>query len=186
MVKINKDFIQYIDNNEASKINLNNYFCTLYDYNQTTKELKIYYDNINLFFRDISSDSNLIFEIFALLIYLFMHTIINFSQMVMLKRLDAIILLVNNNFNYFFGRIIFMTLIKTSEENYLTIELFLLLEFEEFISMLAYMIYMEIIQIKFCGLDHDIKKNIRKRGEYDYNEALIDIDNEDEFIGELE
>lgn len=34
-------------------------------------------------------------------------------------------------------------------------------------EFLGYMIYMEIIQLNFCGLNRDISKNIKKRAKLD-------------------
>jgi hypothetical protein len=86
---------QYIDdNNNLQKISLHNQICSLDNYNETTKELKLYFDNIFLLFNSISSNNILknCLEIFVLLIYLLMNIIIGLSQMIMLKKLDAITL----------------------------------------------------------------------------------------------
>jgi len=38
-----------------------------------------------------------------------------------------------------------------------------------FISLIGYFIYLEIIELKFCGLNENIIKNIRKRAKIDGN-----------------
>jgi hypothetical protein len=173
-------FQYFDDNNNLQKISLHSQICSLDNYNETSKELKLYFDNVFLLFNSISSNNNYqnCLEIFALLIYLLMNIIISLSQMIMLKKLDAIILLVNNNFNYFIGRIIFFILTK-KREDYLRTDLFILLELEELISMIAYMIYMEIIELKFCRLDYDLKRNIHTRGISDL-ESIHQLNDEEE------
>ena len=38
-----------------------------------------------------------------------------------------------------------------------------------FVSILGYCIYLEIIELKFCGLNDNIRKNIKHRAELDGN-----------------
>ena len=41
---------------------------------------------------------------------------------------------------------------------------FFLLELEELISIISNMIYIEVLELRFCGLDYELKKNITIRG----------------------
>ena len=41
----------------------------------------------------------------------------------------------------------------------------------EFLSILAIIFYLELIELKFCGLDHDLKKMIGDRSKNDANSA---------------
>ena len=43
------------------------------------------------------------------------------------------------------------------------IYLFFILELEELISIISNMIYIEVLELKFCKLDYELKKNIIKR-----------------------
>ena len=61
----------------------------------------------------------------------------------------------------------------------MTLSLFILLELEEIISIIAYSIYMELIELKFCKLDYDLKKNIQNRGNNDFRGLFLDEDNEE-------
>ena len=79
----------------------------------------------------------------------------------MLKNLDSIIVLVNINFNYFLARMIDFV-IKKGNKKYMTASLFIILELVELIAIFAYLIYMEIIELKFWNLDHDLKKKLMK------------------------
>lgn len=54
--------------------------------------------------------------------------------------------------------------------------------FGDIICLFGYLIYLEIIELKFCGLDHDIKKNIIIRGmseEFSINDMTGFINDED-------
>ncbi len=111
-----------------------------------------------------------------------MNTLIYLSQIIMLKRLDALILIVNNAFNYFFGRIVkLLSLITRGEAGNINLKLFFLEEFQEILCIIAYMIYMEIIELKFCGLDYDLKKNIQKISIKDYKSISEKNNEEDDY-----
>ena len=167
----------YIDsNNQEKKIELQKQVCNVMDYNEKTKELKFYYDNIVIFFRDYKEKP---LEILTLPLYYIMWSIISFSQIIMLKNLDSIILLVNINFNHFLGRLIDFV-IRGGNKEYMALPLFLILEFEELFAILAYLIYMEIIELKFCHLDYDLKKNIDNRSKTEYEVSLLQQSNDEE------
>ena len=58
-----------------------------------------------------------------------------------------------------------------------------------FFEFLGYLIYMEIIQLNFCGFNRDISKNIKKRAKLDAimsKKELNDDDNEDIMNDSLE
>ena len=39
---------------------------------------------------------------------------------------------------------------------------FSILETAEFLALVGYSIYLEIIELRFCGLDNDLKKKLKK------------------------
>ena len=79
-----------------------------------------------------------------------------------LKHLDPNAMLVNINFNYFFSRLISYIKNKASKR-FMLVEQFILLEFCEIFAIVAYMIYIELIELKFCKLDYHLRKNIEQR-----------------------
>ena len=90
-----------------------------------------------------------------------------------LKHLDPNAMLVNINFNYLLSRMI--TYIKNdANEEYLTVEEFVLLELCEILAIIAYMIYIELIELKFCLFDYDLKKTIQQRSIADTRINLLD------------
>ena len=52
---------------------------------------------------------------------------------------------------------------------------FIILELAEIFAIIGYLIYLEIIELRFNGLDENIKKNITMRAELD---SLFQIDSE--------
>ena len=106
IIQENNTFIDIANGNNT--IDFNKQVCNLIRYNKEKKELNFYYDNIFIFFEEIKDKivykdtfKEKYLEIFSIFVYFVMNIGITFSQTIMLKNLDAIILLVNNNFNYF-------------------------------------------------------------------------------------
>ena len=64
---------------------------------------------------------------------------------------------------------------------------FILLEISEYIALFGHIINLEIIELNFCGLSENIRRNIMFKGEKEFIEMKEDIiknimnnDNEDE------
>ena len=150
-------------------IDFSRQICNLYKFDESKKQLKFYYDNFLIFLSDYKENP---LQIFSLIIYFFMCGIINFCHILMLKNLDSIIVLVNINFNYFLARMIDFV-IKKGNKKYMTASLFIILELVELIAIFAYLIYMEIIELKFWNLDHDLKRNIDERSKFEYEISLV-------------
>ena len=53
-------------------------------------------------------------------------------------------------------------------------------ELQEFIYIISNMIYIEIIELRFCNLDYDLKKNIKKRSDSEYLNCGEDLDKNDD------
>ena len=51
---------------------------------------------------------------------------------------------------------------------------FLLDESGDIASIFGFLIYLEMIELNFCGLDYNLKKNIIIRGEEDFRISVID------------
>ncbi len=52
---------------------------------------------------------------------------------------------------------------------------FFLLEFAEIFGLLGYIVYLEIIELKFCGLDTNIRRKIINRNEDEKDEAMKEL-----------
>ena len=166
--KIEKNFIN-IETGEKLKLYME--YCKLTDYDENTKTLNLLYDSIKLIARDYSNtDKENMIELFLLIPLFFVLNLINeISRLMIVKYLDPNNILIYKNFNYFFQRII-VTIINKFDQQYITYEQFFILELEEFLSIICNMIYIEVLELHFCGFDYELKKNIEKRG----NEDILD------------
>ena len=108
-------------------------------------------------------------EIFVVIpLYLLASLINNFSYIFMIRYSDANNILISKNFYYFIKRIIVM-IINKGDEKYITILKFFVFEIQEIISIISNMIYIEIIELRFCKLDYELKKNIKNRSDTEYS-----------------
>ena len=160
--------------------NLSNEICfyTEKEQNESNINLSLYYDNITYFFEDEynlieSIDDNL--EIFVFIpLYFFMYSTIKIMNVMMIKYLDPNVILINKNVAFFIEGIINYFFIIKFDKNYLIPTKFLLLEIKHLISLISNIVYLEILELKFCNLDYDIRKSIAIRGEIE-SEAQIEI-----------
>ena len=91
-------------------------------------------------------------------------------------------ILVYKNFYYFIKRII-VIIVNKGDEQYITYTKFFLEEFAELVSIISNMIYMEVLELKFCGLDYELKKNIAERSESDILKDLNLLDEKEIEMG---
>ena len=175
--KIGNNYIKIINNEE---VDFSRQTCGVIDYDQESKKLTFYYDNFYIFNSNYSDSTRKGLEIFVAFLYFINNFFINFSQSMILKHLDPNAMLVNVNFNYLFSRLI--TYIKNkADKKFMTIPQFILLELCEILAIVAYMIYIELIELKFCRLDYDLKKNIGHRGlQESLQNSIYNIDDDDD------
>ena len=106
-------------------------------------------------------------EIFLIIPLLFIFNLVNeVSRLMMVRYTDPNNILIYKNIYYFIKRII-VIIINEGDEQYITYIQFFILEIEELVSIISNMIYIEIIQLKFCKFDYELKKNIIDRGRTD-------------------
>ena len=130
---------------------------------------------------------NTIGEIFILIGYFFLNFISNLSIILVNKFLTPFHYLITESFYslmhipyQYFTRISFDTLMEEKRngtvvydfeyiyKSYFLNDTTVILKFvASLFEFLGYMIYMEIIQLNFCGLSRDLSKNIKKRAKLD-------------------
>ena len=172
---------KYIDTNKD--VDFQRQVCGVLKYDNIEKKLKIYYDNFVSFWDFYPKSTREGLEIFIIPLYYITNCLINFSHAMILKHLDPNAMLVNINFNYLISRFIFYVK-NHADKKYLTVTQFILLEFCEIFAIVAYMIYIELIELKFCSLDYHLKKTISVRGKLDYESLkdMNDVDKDDDDI----
>ena len=173
----------YYDINENIKISFTTKLCNIEKYNENKKELELYYDNIFIYFEEMKdlNKQNLI-EIFLIIpLFFILNAILHFSHIMLIRYFDPNMLLVSSNFYYFTQRLIEF-IVNEGNEKYLTHIQFFLYEIEEIISIFANLIYMEVIELRFCKLDYDIKRNIELRADLECE----NLEEEDEYENNLD
>ena len=92
----------------------------------------------------------------------------------MVKYTDPNTILIYRNIYYFIKRLI-VIIINKGDEKYLKYLNFFIQEFESLIATISNMIYIEVLELRFCGLDYELKKDIMMRSIEDLdavNESL--------------
>ena len=88
---------------------------------------------------------------------------------------------------YYFVRRLIPYIINKGDEQYITHTKFILYELEQIIAIISSLIYIESLELKFCGLDYELKKNIEIRSTEDIIKGLQnDNDSVNDDVGILE
>ena len=163
----------YFYNNSSKPIKLYLEYCPLKDYDENTKTLYLFYDSMKLISREYSNiDKENMLEIFLLIPLYFIFNLVNeVSRLMIVRYTDPNNIIVYKNFYYFMKRII-QIIINKGDEQYITYIQFFILEFEELIGIIGCLIYIEVLELKFCGFDYELKKNIYKRSFNDFIEGF--------------
>ena len=96
-----------------------------------------------------------------------------------------IVLLIYNTFNYLINHYSFFNPYATK----MKINIFFFDLSGDLLSLLGFLVYLEIVVLHFCELDYDIKINIMKRSNTDYYNVNVDVNEsilEEEIINEEE
>ena len=109
-------------------------------------------------------------------LYSFLSFIKYLYEILVVWQLNPYFVLLSDNIFYIIKKIITLINNPTDSKTYLKL-------LGELISLFGYLFYLEIFEIKCCGLNKDTKDNITKRGIKDTNSnILLDGDNEIESI----
>ena len=160
----------YFYNNTNETLKLYREYCSLKDYDENTKTLYLIYDSIKLISEEYSNtDKENMIEIFLIIPLLFLFYLISeVSCLMMVRYSDPNSILIYRFFYYFVIRMITF-IINKGDEQYLRHDKFILLEFEQIVAIISGLIYIEILELKFCKLDYELKININKRSNEDSN-----------------
>lgn len=115
-----------------------------------------------------------------------LYSFTNFMQLTFeiltIYYLNPFYVLMTNNVYYIISE--FITFMLNLSSDGLIITQFLLAQLTEFFAILGYMIYLEIIELNFCGLNQNLRKTIIKKGDEEFKmlslAQLSGIDIEDE------
>lgn len=132
------------------------------------------YGEIYNYFCDFSNIKNfrIFLEIILSLFYIFFNFMIITCELFIITYLNPNYLLMSDNI--YFEIIKIKSFIKKDTTN---ISKFIILQITELLEFIGCSIYLEIIELRFCGLNKNIKRNIAERAISDMGETINIIDN---------
>ena len=142
-----------------------------------------YFDNFKIYILNMNErlrENKTSFYIEILLVYplySFLSFIKYWYETLVVWHLNPYFVLLSDNIFYGIRKII--TLIKDPSDLRTYLKLL-----GEMIALICYLFYLEIFEIKFCGLNKDTKENISKRGISDNDSNILLDDDMDTFNGE--
>ena len=144
-----------------------------------------YFDNYEIFFKNIwrkdrTSIINCIYA-FLFLLKLSFSIFENLFTFLIIKVLDPMYLLASYSIIAFIVHIIYSIHVMVTNENKIEISSIFDI-FESFFTILGSIIYLELIELNFCGLNYYLKKNIELRAKIENLDSPI---NKDEEINEI-
>ena len=176
-------FVTFFDCKENNNYNIENY-CILSK--TVNNKKKYYYDNILIYFNNLYdniSNYKFYFEIILITPLFFALEFFGFTcEILIIHYLNPIYVLVRENLYYCILRFIFILANLNEYNHYITTEQFFILQFSEISAIFGYSIYLEIIELRFCGLDKDLRRKIIERGEIEsiHNKPSYNNNNDDE------
>ena len=140
-------------------------------YEDGRNELDKYYDNFLIYFSNLKL-KNETFEFWLeILLIIPLFSFLNFMkilvEMLTIFYLNPFYILFSNNLYY--GTRNILSFIFNYKSNPLNIKKFILYSTCDILSILAYLIYLEIIECRFCGLNKNLKKSLFERSKKDLN-----------------
>ena len=137
-----------------------------------------YYENFIVYHDKIYKDGNL--TAFGNVCLIIMKTVVSFFvnlfSVLIIKNLNPLFFICARFIYYFFVRLIDMVIYAIKKENIKVENYFDLLS--EVFGLLGILVYTELVELNFCDLNHNLKKNIIKRSEEEV-EDISDIDVDD-------
>ena len=172
--------------------NIKTFFCFI------TNGEDYYVENFLIYFKKISlvykqNKSDLIFIICLIISDIFVQSIKQFLLFSILKNLypeyyffSVPIVVIFYQIYSIFSSKIFKDyfFVKDGEDYKLPLIIFIINIFQNFFAIIGFLIYLEIIELNFCGFNFNLRKNIMKRSDEDVEDFNIDIDQNEDLINE--
>ena len=135
--------------------------------NENNINAPVYIDNILFYLNHMREpDREIYIEIFVIIpLFLILNLVEFICEISVIYHFNPNYILVRDNLYYVIMRLCFVV-INYADFNFekdLSLTQFFILEFVEIISIFAFCIYLEIIELRFFGLDYYLKRNIIQR-----------------------
>jgi hypothetical protein len=139
-------------------------FCMIKDLDDETS---LYIDNAIIYFQELGKTGKRMYiEIFLVIPFYLIIKFFEFTcEILVIYYFNPNYVLVRDNLYYGIIRLIFIIVNNKTFEQDISLTQFIILETSEVLSIFAYGIYLEIIELRFCKLDRYLKRNIIKRSE---------------------
>ena len=185
IVVISTFFPCYVPIGDKSKDNYN-----IYDYFCKVKyEKKKFYDNFRVYFTELFSSSECYKEIIALVFGISFFILYKFFTLKIIQQLTPVHIIFSFPIFYIFNKtyLLFLNYFKSSQW-YLDVKFAkekLILDYcSDVVSIIGYLIYLEIIELHFCRFDYNIRRNIvyrcfSKSNKTDLNTSIKSGDDSD-------
>lgn len=147
------------------------------------KDGKHYYDNIIIYFTDLYDlkDPKFYIEILIITPLFLALEFFGFAcEILTIYYLNPLYVLVRENLYYCVLRFVFILSNLSSYKKYISTAQFLILQSSEITALMGYAVYLEIIELNFCGLDKDLRRKIIERGERESLNKPFGENNENE------
>ena len=175
-------FLLISNNYQCKGVTLDN-ICNVYDINYNKNETLVYFDSIEKYYNNLKYNLNNKTTKFyiEILIVTPLNLFINFMvfnyEILLIYYLNPIYILISDSLYYGTKSLIYY-MINSKENDLVT---FILNEICDFIAILGYLIYLEIIELKFCELNKNVRKRISERAFLDaINVETINLEEEEE------
>ena len=151
--------------------------CMVKDMNNETL---LYIDNAIIYFQELRVTGNRMYiEIFLIIPFYLIIKFLEFTcEILVIYYFNPNYILVRDNLYYGIIRVIFILVNNKDYQQCISFTQFIILETSEVLSVFAYGIYLEIIELRFCGLDRYLKRNIMIRSDEDKRLRSKDSNNE--------
>ena len=145
---------------------------------KSNNSTELYIDNIEIYFNNIfEKKDNLFYEFLAIIISLVLYFFEYLFEISIIYHFNPIYIMVRDNIYYMIIYIIFIIFNYDDYNEYISLTQFIILGSSEIISLIGFGIYFEIIELRFCGLDTYLKRNISQRVSMNNIDEDYSIDN---------
>ena len=135
-------------------------FCKIEGKDNSTK----YIDNPLYYIEHISENNNFYIECFVVIPSFLVINFVEFlCEILVIYRFNPNYVIIRDNIYYIVIRLLFVIFNYNNYNEYISLIQLIILEMAETIIIFGFCIYLEIIELRFFGLDYYLKRNIIQR-----------------------
>ena len=151
-----------------STVNIFDFLCENKVIDTTTNEIIKYLANFKLYFTNYKNIKELLLEMMTVILGALSFFFYKYFSLMSIKYLSPIHLMLSNILLYIFSIIIIIIILNNNNilfnNNNMTLTILILNIIGDAFCFIIISIYLELLELKFCGLNFYLKKNIMERG----------------------